>query len=235
MKEQLPLLLILETASKNCSVALSRGAELLAFKETADQSYSHAENLHVFIKEVLDQAGFKPSDLSAVAVSLGPGSYTGLRIGMSAAKGLCYALDLPLISFSPLASLASGLTQTEKIEEDEEILALLDARRMEAFAQYFSHRARPKTEIVAQIFTEETAANLADKGVQVWLAGDAQEKLKDLLGDTVRYSEITYPSARFVCEIVHEKFMSEDFENLAYVEPFYMKEYIAGKPKKPLI
>ena len=128
-------ILNIETATKNCSVALAKEGKTIFCKEIAEEGYSHAERLHVFIEEIIKEAGISLNDLSAVAVSQGPGSYTGLRIGVSAAKGLCFALDIPLISIHTLKAMATAISIEEGVK-----IPLLDARRMEVYTAFYDQK-----------------------------------------------------------------------------------------------
>ena len=167
------LILCLETATKNCSVALSEHGSVIAFKEITTEGYSHAENLHIFIKDVMDLASKEMQELDAIAVSKGPGSYTGLRIGVSSAKGLCYSLDIPLISIETLDVLA------QQVKDDTTIIPLLDARRMEVYsAIYDVHKNRlRKTE--AQILDEHSFLQHLSE-MKTTFIGDGVAKFKEI-------------------------------------------------------
>jgi tRNA threonylcarbamoyladenosine biosynthesis protein TsaB len=220
------LILNIETTTTNCSVALSKGAELLCLKEEADQGYSHGEKLHVFIDQVLKQVGASVSDLDAIAVSQGPGSYTGLRIGVSAAKGLCYALNRPLISVPTLEVLAMQV-QTD----GSTIIPMLDARRLEVYSAVYSCDFRLLRDIKAEVLTEDLYNAYLDNGLII--VGNATEKTKETLskyGQQITYVD-ALPSAREMCVIAYEKYKKSDVEDVAYFEPFYLKDFIAIKPK----
>jgi tRNA threonylcarbamoyladenosine biosynthesis protein TsaB len=141
-------ILCLETATTNCSVALSVNGSVIVLQEDNSNQFSHAEKLHVYIEDVLTKANIDKSDLDAIAVSKGPGSYTGLRIGVSAAKGLCYALDIPLIAIATLQSLAFQVKTKESF-----IVSMLDARRMEVYSAVFSSEKKEIRETKAEILT----------------------------------------------------------------------------------
>lgn len=213
------VILNLETATKNCSVSVARDGELLALREKAGAGYAHAESLHVFIGECLEAAGLSYSDLDAVAVSKGPGSYTGLRIGVSAAKGLCYALGKPLIAVGTLDILAAAVTQNDGL-----VAPLLDARRMEVYAAVFGCGGTPLKEVSAEIVTEDFLRQYDGK---LYVAGDAQEKCRAVMTrpDTVFLADIVYPSAREMARLSHERYEKSDTEDVAYFEPFYLKAF----------
>lgn len=216
-------ILNLETATKNCSVALSLNGQIIACVEQADAGYAHAEKLHVYIEDVIRQAGITYADLAAIAISMGPGSYTGLRIGVSAAKGLCYALELPLIAVSTLEVLAQPLIG----KVSGKIIPMLDARRMEVYAAHFTADGKMVRAVEAEIVDESTYANLTEP---YHLIGDAQEKLQAVFTDAnwVFHPEIIYPSARAMAALSTEKFNAHSFEDVAYFEPYYLKEFLVG-------
>ena len=166
-------ILNIETATKNCSVALAKEGKTIICKEIAEEGYSHAERLHVFIEEIIKEAGITLNDLFAIAVSQGPGSYTGLRIGVSAAKGLCYALDIPLIAVDTLQALAAQVTISSGL-----IIPMIDARRMEVYSAIFSPTLEKKREVLAQIIDENSFKDLQET---VYFVGDCAEKCQSVL------------------------------------------------------
>jgi len=221
------LILNLETATTNCSVSLGSKGENLQLKEENTPNYSHAEQLHVFIGEILEKAALNFTDLDAIAVSKGPGSYTGLRIGVSAAKGLCYALDIPLISIDTLESLAH---QAES-EASEFIIPVLDARRMEVYSAVFNSDLTRIRETRAEVITETSFVEYAEKG-RATILGPGAEKCREVLDQhNFRFVEGITPSAKDMCSLSYAKYQKSDFEDVAYFEPFYLKDFIAGKPK----
>src|SRR5436190_15401436 len=166
-------ILNIETATKNCSVSLAKDGVTLVFREIADQGYSHAEKLHVFIEEIIKEAKLEFKDLSAIAISQGPGSYTGLRIGVSSAKGLCFSLDIPLIAVDTLQVLASQV----KVE-DGFIVPMIDARRMEVYSAVLNTNLEKVKAVEAEIITEDSYADYQEP---MYFVGDCQEKLKPVL------------------------------------------------------
>ncbi|WP_026754617.1 tRNA (adenosine(37)-N6)-threonylcarbamoyltransferase complex dimerization subunit type 1 TsaB [Sediminibacter sp. Hel_I_10] len=214
-------ILNLETATTNCSVSLSYKGETLILKEDNSANYSHAESLHVFITDVLKEAGIDKSKLDAISISKGPGSYTGLRIGVSAAKGLCFALDIPLISVSTLKSLASQLN----IEKGC-IIPMLDARRMEVYSAIFDADLKVLRNIEAQILDASSFQEVLSKG-PVYFIGNGVEKTKTLIShDNAFFIDDKLPSAQQMSIIGYEKFKINDFEDVAYFEPFYLKDFL---------
>jgi len=216
-------ILNLETATKNCSVALAKDGETIACKEIAAQNFSHAEKLHVFIEEILIENKIQFMDLKAIAVSQGPGSYTGLRIGVSSAKGLCYALNIPLIAIDTLQLLAKQI----KIE-DGIIVPMIDARRMEVFSAFYDKNYQQIRKTEAEIINENSYAELQEK---IHLVGDGIEKLKNTLTNEkfLFYDYIIFPSANEMSELSYNKFQTNDFVNVAYFEPFYLKDFVLNK------
>ncbi len=219
-------ILNIETATKNCSVALAKGGKTIVCKEIAEEGYSHAERLHVFIEEIIKEAGIKLNDLSAIAVSQGPGSYTGLRIGVSAAKGLCYALDIPLIAVDTLQALASQVTISSGL-----IIPMIDARRMEVYSAVFAPNLERKREVLAEIITENSFENLQE---MLYFVGDCAEKCKLVLTkeNYIFLDKIVYPSAKEMSAISFEKFKKSDTVDVAYFEPYYLKDFMITTSKK---
>jgi tRNA threonylcarbamoyladenosine biosynthesis protein TsaB len=219
-------ILNLETATKNCSVSISQHGKTILCKEIAESGYSHAERLHVFIEECLKESNITFKDLSAIAVSQGPGSYTGLRIGVSAVKGLCFALDLPLIAIDTLQVLASQLTITEGV-----IIPMIDARRMEVYSAIYNSNYEKTREVQAEILTENSFEEIADT---IHFVGDCSEKAKTVLTNSnfIFHEEIVYPSANEMSELSFKKFQDSNFEDVAYFEPYYLKDFMTTVSKK---
>lgn len=221
------LILNLETATKNCSVSLAKNGETIAIKELNDGSYSHGEMLHKFISEVLQQANTTFKELDAIAVSKGPGSYTGLRIGVSAAKGLSFSLDIPLISCDTLKALALSSDAEEGL-----IIPLLDARRMEVYSAVFSVENKIVRTIEAEIISENSFQDYLEKG-KVTFLGDGAPKCKNLITHThANFEDEKFPSANEMSKLSFEKFKIKDFEDVAYFEPFYLKDFVVTSKKK---
>lgn len=223
-------ILNIETATKNCSVSLSVDSKLIALKQIAEENFSHAEKLHVFIQELLQENELSFKDLSAVAVSQGPGSYTGLRIGVSSVKGLCYALDIPMIAVDTLEVLARQVKQDKGW-----IVCMLDARRMEVFSAIFDTSYNKIRQIQANVI-EPGSFDTLPEDQPVYFLGDGALKCKEILhsDNTVFLEHSLYPSAREMVEISYQKFLDKDFVDVAYFEPFYLKDFVmATKKNKP--
>ncbi|MFX0555443.1 tRNA (adenosine(37)-N6)-threonylcarbamoyltransferase complex dimerization subunit type 1 TsaB [Maribacter sp. CXY002] len=222
------LLLNLETATTNCSVCLAKDGQILTVRENNTPNYSHAEQLHVFIKECMEEAGYELSALDAIAISKGPGSYTGLRIGVSAAKGLCYALDKPLISIATLKSMASQID----VMENEIIIPVLDARRMEVYAAIFDSELNQIRETKAEIIEPDSFSDYLEYQ-KVHFVGSGAEKIKSVLNkDNLVYHSEIVPSANDMAILSNEKLNNRDFEDVAYFEPYYLKDFILTTKKK---
>lgn len=216
-------ILNIETATKNCSVSLSENGETIAFKELATESFSHAEKLHVFIADVLKEVNLNFKDLNAIAVSQGPGSYTGLRIGVSSVKGLCYALNLPMISIDTLALLANQISIEEGI-----IVPMIDARRLEVYAAFYDTNGNQIREIKAEVIDENTYSEISEK---MHLVGDGALKLKSILTNDkfIFHDDVVFPSAKEMSKIAFDKYKKSDFVDVAYFEPFYLKDFVLNK------
>ena len=222
------LVLSIESATKNCSVALAEDGQIIALKELHEEKFSHSEKLHSFILEVMASADRQLKEIDAVAVSKGPGSYTGLRIGVSAAKGLCYALDKPLISVPTLESLARQVD----LADDGMIVPLIDARRMEVYSSVYDSRHEEIRETRAEIVESHSFAEYLE-GNKVYFLGDGAEKTKEVIRHpNAVFVGNRFPSAREMATIAEKKAQDQQFEDLAYFEPFYLKDFVAGRPKR---
>lgn len=220
------VILNLESATTNCSVSVSRDGELLVLKEQDTLNYSHSEKLHEYIREVLSEASLTVRDLEAIAVSKGPGSYTGLRIGVSAAKGLCFSLDIPLISVATLESLAYQVKMDQGV-----IIPLLDARRMEVYSAVFDGQYRQVRETRAEVIAVNSFSEYTDSG-KVYLLGNGAEKCRNLLTHpNFIFKDPIVPSAREMCLLSHKNFENGTFEDVAYFEPCYLKDFILQSKK----
>jgi len=222
----LSYILNIETATKNCSVALAKEGKTILCKEIAEEGYSHAERLHVFIEEIVKEAGITFSDFAAIAVSQGPGSYTGLRIGVSAAKGLCYALGIPLIAVDTLQTLASQITVSDGL-----IIPMIDARRMEVYSAVFDVNHQNKREIQAEIIDENSFQGYDET---LYFIGDCAAKCKSVLtkDNFVFLENIKYPSSKEMSRLSYEKYKISDTVDVAYFEPYYLKDFMITTSKK---
>ncbi len=223
------LILNIETATQVCSVGLSRDGKTIAIRESHEKNI-HASLVSVFSEEVLKEAGKSMKDLDAVAVSMGPGSYTGLRIGVSTAKGFCYALDIPLIAVPTLQSMALGAASS--FDDTEAVYCpMIDARRMEVYTALYDHN-NTETRKTEALIVEEDSFDKEVSGNSLYFFGDGADKCRELLEPKgLKYLEGFHPSSEYLGIISAEKFNRQDFEDLAYFEPFYLKDFIAGAPR----
>ena len=224
------MLLCIETSGKNCSVALFKGLQLVSIREVHTEQFSHSENLHVFIEQVLKESNLQPKAIKAIAISAGPGSYTGLRIGVATAKGLCYGWDIPLIALPTLRILAEQVTY--EFTDIEYIIPMIDARRMEVFTAVYSHDFSPILGERAEILTESTFDTYLNKGKTIFL-GDGITKFQAICKHKNAYFwENKFPSAKQMGRLALEKYQAQAFEDMACFEPFYLKEVYLVKSEK---
>lgn len=232
------LILCIETGTDVCSVGIARDGELLSLRES-DMGRDHARLVAVYVDELLKETDLRPEELDAVAVGMGPGSYTGLRIGVSFAKGLCYGLNIPLIAVGSLDAMAqvaiedheAGIISVENW--DEALLCpMVDARRMEVYTQIFDTACQSLSEVGAEVITEQSFEQWR-KDRQLVIFGNGAAKCLELLKD-VTYIKVT-PSARGLARLAHQRFEAGKFEDIAYFEPFYLKDFIVIPSKKKLL
>jgi tRNA threonylcarbamoyladenosine biosynthesis protein TsaB len=224
-------ILCIETATTICSVALASDGSILSERKSSEKN-AHSAIITLFIDDILKEVGLEYTDIDAIAVSKGPGSYTGLRIGVSTAKGLCYALDVPLISVNTLQSMAKGMADNLiNVDSSTLFCPMIDARRMEVYSAIFDNNTREVRETKAEIIEPDSFAEYLTNHKMIFF-GDGAPKCRDILThpNAVFYDDIN-PSAANMAEIAKEKFKGKQFENVAYFEPFYLKEFIAGIPR----
>ena len=221
------LILGIETSTKNCSVALFKDGIVIAEKEHISDGYTHAEQLTLFIQDVINSANITLKKVEAVALSMGPGSYTGLRIGTSTAKGLCYALDIPLIAISTLKSMAFSMAENEK---SAIYCPMIDARRMEVFSALYDVNNIQVRGVQADVVDENTYKEfLAD---EILFFGDGSLKCQEIINHkNAKFIKGINPSAKNLGILTKAKFENKDFEDVAYFEPYYLKDFVAGKKK----
>jgi len=221
----LATILNIETTTTNCSVSIGINGEVAVLKEDKKGGYSHAEKLHVFIEEVLQEANLTLKDLDAVAVSKGPGSYTGLRIGVSAAKGLCFGLDIPLISISTLEAMAHQVNASS----DEVIIPMLDARRMEVYTAIFSAEKSIISTIEAKVLDENSFQQYFSDFKAVHFIGNGVEKFKEICSAENTFFIEELPSAKEMAKLSEIKYKKSDTEDVAYFEPYYLKDFVMNR------
>ena len=232
------LILCIETGTDICSVALARDGEMIALRES-DLGHEHARKVAVFTQELLREHNIAPDELDAVAVGKGPGSYTGLRIGVSFAKGLCYALGIPLLAIGSLRSLAACLVEEHEagivdVEDwDNSVLCpMIDARRMEVYAEMFDTRLAPLSPVVAEVVEDTSFGEVLLWRKKLVIFGNGAEKCANVL-EWAQYVNVA-PSARGLCAEAERKLQAGETEDVAYFEPFYLKDFIVTASKKKL-
>jgi tRNA threonylcarbamoyladenosine biosynthesis protein TsaB len=228
-KKFLSTILHIETSTKNCSVSIANCGELISLKEINTGEYSHAEMLHPLINEALLESKLTIKDIEAIAVGKGPGSYTGLRIGVSAAKGLCFANDIPLISINSLEILAQSITIDSGL-----IIPMIDARRLEVYAAIYDKNLNAVRETKAEIIDSHSFLDEL-QNQKVYFLGDGAKKCKEIiLHENAVFIENVFPSAKKMATISYHKFKNESTEDVAYFEPFYLKNFVATQEKKKI-
>ncbi len=226
-------ILLVETATSVCSVGLARQGRLVSLCESNEQR-SHAALITVLIQECLNEARISFNELDAVAVSRGPGSYTGLRIGVSTAKGVCYAKDIPLIAINTLQAMANGFSDiySNRIQANDLLIPMIDAKRMEVYATVFTPGLETKETTKAIIIDTESFANLVQHH-KLWLFGDGADKCHTILSKQKQITIVNgfVPSAGYMARLAQQAFVDGSFEDVAYFEPFYLKDFVAAIPK----
>lgn len=232
------LILCIETGTDICSVGLSRDGELISLRES-DEGRDHARNVALFVDELLRENDIAAEELSAVAVGMGPGSYTGLRIGVSFAKGLCYGLQIPLVAVGSLDSMVQVARENHEAGiidvdnwSDAVLCPMVDARRMEVYTQMFDTQGLPLNEVKAEIVTEESFKEWRNER-QLVIFGNGAAKCREVLSDAT-YINVT-PSARGLAALAHQRLEAGQTEDIAYFEPFYLKDFIIIPSKKKLL
>lgn len=216
-------ILNIESSSTNCSVSLTKNGDLISIKENNDEKYSHSTKLHSFINEVISDSKITINELSAIAVSRGPGSYTGLRIGVAAAKGLCFSLDIPLISVSTLLILSKQIKISSGL-----ILPVLDARRNEVYSAIYDANYKLVKKESPKLIDSKSFENFSNDN-QLYFIGSGQQKCRELIksnNNLIFHNNESLPSSKEMADISYQKFISSDFEDLAYFEPAYLKNFI---------
>jgi tRNA threonylcarbamoyladenosine biosynthesis protein TsaB len=223
------IILNIETSTSVCSATLSKDGTVIALQESA-QPNVHAEKLAVFIHVLMEQASLPYSALDAIAVGTGPGSYTGLRIGTSTAKGLCYALDKPLLAIPTLKAMALASAAIIK-RTDIYYCSMIDARRLEVYTGLYDFEGNEVIPVEAKILDESSFTDILNDN-EIAFAGDGMPKLKKLsIPDNTRriWVDDVYASAKNMVLLSEEYFARKQFSNVAYYEPFYLKDFVAGK------
>lgn len=226
-------ILHIETSTQVCSVALSEDGQCI-FSKTDFEGPSHAVTLGVYVDEALSFADSHAIPLDAVAVSCGPGSYTGLRIGVSMAKGICYGRNLPLIGIPTPEVMCVPLLLDEELPEDALLCPMIDARRMEVYAALYDRALHPVREIEAVIIDESSYEDYLNRGPVYFFGNGAAKSKEKIMHPNARFVEDIHPLAKWMFPLAEKAFARGDFKDVAYFEPFYLKEFVASKPKKLL-
>ncbi|MDA3893818.1 MAG: tRNA (adenosine(37)-N6)-threonylcarbamoyltransferase complex dimerization subunit type 1 TsaB [Salinivirgaceae bacterium] len=226
------LILNIETSTPVCSASLAENGKLVALKESFEDR-SHASLLTVFIDELFKEQNIDAGKLHAVSVSEGPGSYTGLRIGVSVAKGICYAKNIPLIAVNTLQTMALMALQELK---DSSVLycPMIDARRMEVYSALFNSEWVQKRKTIAEIIDENSYKAELAKGKVAFLGNGAQKCIDFINSENALFLNDIYPSAKYMATLAQQAFDRNDFKDVAYFEPFYLKDFVATIPKKKI-
>lgn len=228
----MPLILQIETATQTCSVALAQNGQILAYKEQTDRNI-HASQITLFIDDVLKQSRKTYQDLDAVAVSKGPGSYTGLRIGVSTAKGLCFALDIPLIAVETLQAMAKGfIERCFSVNPNALFCPMIDARRMEVYTAIYNANMDCIQATSAKIIDEESFDKDLDTHI-IYFFGDGAQKCESVLGlnPNARVLDDELNTAKDLTALALKKYNNKDFEDIAYFEPLYLKDFVVQTKK----
>lgn len=232
------MILCIETATSVCSVSLSHNNKILGLRESAIDK-SHSSLITLFIKELLDKQNITAESLDAVAVSKGPGSYTGLRIGVSTAKGICYGAGIPLLAIGTLESMYYGAldkySSHPRIDKDTLICPMIDARRMEVYSAVFKYSGEELAGVKAEIINEESYSDLLKQSTVLFF-GNGSEKLKGLISHPNAIFQDGYMlSASSLALPAQKALLNRDFEDIAYFEPYYLKDFIATIPRKNIL
>ena len=229
-----PKILHIETSSKICSVSLSYGDKIITYRDIYEEN-SHSKYLALFVKEIFEQKKITAKDLDAIAVSIGPGSYTGLRIGLSFAKGIAYQADIPILTINTLQTICNNAKPSIN-ENAEAIISVIDARRDEVFSQVFSSECKPMEKIKNEKLNTDSYGTLLKQYKNVYFVGNGASKVQEYIGIDKKYiisSAIAHSNNMLMPAL--EKFNKQEFSDIAYLEPFYMKPFIAIKPKNKVL
>ncbi len=232
------LILNIETSTQVCSVCVSLDGVVKGIQESNEEK-SHAKLLTIFIDQLLNELDYKIDDFDAISISKGPGSYTGLRIGVSTAKGLCYAKDIPLIAINTLQSMANGIilkANSNDISVDDFensiLVPMIDARRMEVYSAFFNSKGEFIRDVKAEIIDENSYQDILRKQKIIFF-GDGSEKIREVIKhENAVFVKNFNPSSSYMAGLSEIAFREKQFEDVAYFEPFYLKDFIATVPKK---
>ena len=225
------LILNIETATEICSVSIAKEGKLIALKENTE-GLQHAKLLTVFIEEIFKENNISIKELNAVAVSKGPGSYTGLRIGVSAAKGIAYAGNIPLIAVSTLQAMAFGMTKESSFSNNTWLCPMIDARRMEVYSAFFDLENKQQREISADIIDENSYLDILNERHVVFFGNGAVKCKETIQSTNAQFVDNIFCSAKNMFDLSYQAYKNKQFEDVAYFEPFYLKDFVATVPRK---
>lgn len=228
------IILNIETATNICSVAISSNNTIIFEKENTTGPF-HASLLGVFVSEALAYTRSNEISIDAVAVSCGPGSYTGLRIGVAEAKGLCYGLDIPMIAINTPEVMVNSVINNNSIDDETLLCPMIDARRMEVYAAIYNNKIEEVRDIRADIVDEQTYMEYLNKHKVIFF-GNGSDKCQPIITHTnAHFLPDIYPSAKYMASLSAKAFANSSFVDIAYFEPFYLKDFIATTPKKNIL
>jgi len=229
-------ILNIETSTEVCSISIAKNGMLL-FKRETSEGLSHSELLTVFIEDLLAENKFKLSELDAIAVSKGPGSYTGLRIGVSVAKGLCYGLDIPLLSVNSLEIMGIYATRhlTQYSNENALFCPMIDARRMEVYTALYNSKGEEIKPVSAEIIKEDFLLEQLKENKILFFGNGAAKCKMQIIHPNAIFEGPEKTSAQFMQKLAEQKYNKKEFENVAYFEPYYLKNFVATIPKNKII
>ncbi|MDP1728377.1 MAG: tRNA (adenosine(37)-N6)-threonylcarbamoyltransferase complex dimerization subunit type 1 TsaB [Bacteroidota bacterium] len=225
------LILCIETSTEVCSVALAQNGKTIGLLHI-EQGNEHASKLNGLVQELLLKAGYGLNQLDAVAVCKGPGSYTGLRVGVSAAKGFCYALDIPLIAIDSLTSLAAYFVQHNNLDQNALLIPMIDARRMEVYTAVFNQKLNMLAPIEAKVIGQDSFTELLNRQELVFFGNGAEKCKANITHKNAVFVDGIHCSASGLCLLANEAFINNSFENVAYFEPYYLKDFVGTQARK---
>lgn len=227
------LILLMETSTEVCSVGLAKDGEIIGIKENFEGN-KHASQLHVLVDELLNELQFNINDLQSIAISKGPGSYTGLRVGVSSAKGYCFGLNIPLIAIGTLESLKNQVIEKQPRGESYQVIPMLDARRMEVYCGVWNHNSELNQEIEAKILDEKSFELILNESKTIFIGSGIQKFKVICQHPHAIFDEEIYCSVKGMAIEAEQKYQTNQFEDVAYFEPFYLKDFVGTTPKKAL-
>ncbi len=228
------ILFNLETSTTLCSVAVSKDG-MIVFNKQSEDGPSHATLLGSYVEEAMSFVRAQNFKIDAVAVSCGPGSYTGLRIGVSTAKGLCYALNVPLIAVNTLELLACTLLFDDSVDEDSLLCPMIDARRMEVYAAIYDRSLQPLRPVTADIIDESSYLGFLDKHKICFFGNGADKCKQTILHPHASFKSDVHPLAQNMVALAEKSFRDSSFVDIAYFEPFYLKDFVATVAKNKVL